>query len=178
MSGNLSKLSREELELACEVFLATDTDGDGHVTRSEVEVSMSANLHNMQELFGSHSKNHYLEFRDGLLDFYLSYLDLNDDGNIEFTEFVLMYSHLQDKDTGNKEGMTQMFKALDKNKDGTISYSEWVLFCKLFNSCDSIKGVDNALRFQRTVSTKFDLIDDNNDGRIDYNEFLENYDIF
>ena len=102
-------------------------------------------------------------------------LDLNGNGMIEFTEFVIMYSLSKRSENRNKERITQMFKGMDKNKDGTISYNEWVIFCKLF-APQSSTSVVNALRFQRTVSTQFDMIDTNSDGRIDYNEFMNNYD--
>ena len=173
MAGRLSSLTREELQYVFDTFILADIDANGQVTRPELEKCLRMKYHNMEE----GAKNHYLKYKEDFIDFYLKFLDLNENGMIEFTEFVTMYSLLKSSENQNKEKITQIFKGLDKNKDGTISYSEWVLFCKLFNpnSPDSCNSA-SALGFQRTVSKQFDMIDTNSDGRIDYNEFINNYD--
>ena len=99
------QLSGCEFEAIRDKFLAIDTDGDGQLTREE-----------LSESFGK-DKTDKVEFT-------IKLMDLDNNGVIEFHEFLEMVAFLEYKKGITVQKIKQFFQALDEDGSGTLSAEE------------------------------------------------------
>jgi len=90
--------------------------------------------------------------------------DTNQDGNIDFTEFILML-HIM-KEGSPEQNLRQIFKIFDINSDGGISMKELRKILKDFRDLMESEGEEALAR------TAFDEMDADQDGKIDEEEFV------
>lgn len=128
-----------------ETFKIIDADGDGLLTKQELEEALKNN-------------NHFLNKND--IDEIFKRLDDNDSGAIDYTEFVT--ASLNRRDILNDEKITACFNLFDRDKSGSISIHE---FQKKFQKAG---GVDNNM-WKEMINEA----DKNGDGVIDFQEFKE-----
>ena len=149
------QLTGNEFEEIQKQFQKMDTDSDGKVTKEEL-------------------KAYCLEQNDIRTDIQIEYMmrvvDLDNNGTIEFPEFLEMASFFGYNKQPYETQVKQMFKALDKNNDGYLYLEEikhlWAIFTH--------ENVD--IPSDDEIAEIVENLDINGDGKIDYNEFLSQFD--
>ena len=102
--------------------------------------------------------------------FYMHVYDLDQNGSIEFPEFLEIIAYFRYKQKPNQIQIKQMFRALDNEKQGVISVEDLKRFYKIFSSDDLPDEISLNLLIQQ--------LDINGDGKINFTEFSKNYRIF
>ena len=107
-----------------------------------------------------------------MVDFCLRALQIDDDTQVEFLDFLEMYSILIGKKGSSKSQINKMFRGLDENNDGFLSVDEVLHFCQWFFPQDT-----NGRNYANNMSVEelIKSLDTNGDGRIEYQEFVDNY---
>ena len=167
MSGYLSQLTKDDLQYISDIFTKADKDANGHVTRSELQKYLEKEVIPSIE---DSEKKHFKTHKKELIDFYLKYLDIDQNKTIEFTEFAHMYVYVEYHEKPNKTQMEQMFRGIDRNNDGKISFNELRIFCKMFPAKHS-----TDFSINKDVNVIMRKMDTNGDKRISYQEFVGNY---
>jgi len=90
--------------------------------------------------------------------------DTNQDGNIDFAEFILTL-HIM-KEGSPEENLKQIFRVFDINCDGAISLKELSKIVKDFRDVMENQGEEVLAK------TAFDEMDADHDGKIDEDEFV------
>ena len=148
----LSKMSLEitgeEFENIRNIFFDLDGNVDGYVTKKELE-----------EFFKDAPK--------GLCEFAFRVLQVTENSQIEFLDFLEMYSLLISKKGKSKPQIKRMFRGLDENNDGFLSVAEVSHFCHWFLPDGKVVKED--------IPKLVKSLDTNGDGRVEYKEFVENY---
>ena len=93
---------------------------------------------------------------------FLNSVDINNDGKLDFNEFISAASagHFDKKLTKEQIAkLEEQFSAADVNKDG-------------FLSKDELKTLLASLGNEIDVSVFLNSVDVNNDGKLDFNEFV------
>ena len=134
-------------------FRAVDTDDDGQLTRAE-----------LSELFGNNSSDK--------VEFIIKLMDLDNNGVIEFHEFLEMTAFLDYKKGISVDKIKQFFRALDEDGSGTLSSDEIRKFHKVMLNCDIL---NSSMSSDEDVEKLFSKLDINGDGKIDCEEFLLGY---
>ena len=150
-----SQLTGTEFEQVRNEFVDIDKDADGRVTREEL-------------------KAYFIEQNeirtDTQIDYMMKIMDLDNNGTIEFPEFLEMVSFFKYKKQPYEAQIKHMFKALDKNQDGFLCVDEikhlWNIFTNDNFDLPSEEEVEDIVR----------SLDVNGDGKVDYNEFLAHFD--
>ncbi|XP_077429604.1 guanylyl cyclase-activating protein 1-like isoform X2 [Vanacampus margaritifer] len=94
--------------------------------------------------------------------------DLNDDGFIDFMEYVAALSLVLKGAV--KQKLRWYFKVYDIDGSGCIDRKELHL---IFKSIDAINGIHDDIKTQEFTNMVFDKIDINGDGELSYEEFME-----
>ena len=110
------QLSGKEFEEIRDGFKGIDKDGNGTISLSEFKECL---------LDGK-------EDEDEAVNFYMHVYDLDQNGSIEFPEFLEIIAYFRYKKKPNQIQIKQMFRALDKNKQGVISSEDLKRFYKIF----------------------------------------------
>lgn len=134
-------LSTKELQKLRQTFTSLDSDGDGILTKEEL-------VQGYKQVFPSEGEDEILQLVDSLLE----QADINSEGVIKFTDFLVAASdksHLLD----NKQ-IRKVFKLFDKDNSGYIEWEE----LKEVIVCGNITDDD----FQGMV----DQFDQNGDGKV------------
>ena len=147
------QLSGCEFEAIRDKFLAIDTDGDGQLTREELSDS-----------FGK-DKTDKVEFT-------IKLMDLDNNGVIEFHEFLEMVAFLEHKKGITVQKIKQFFKALDEDGSGTLSAEEIKKFHKVLSTCSIL---NSPISSDEEVQKLITALDVNGDGNIDCDEFIKGY---
>jgi len=141
------KISEKQMAELKEAFTAFDKNGDGKITAGEIE--------DLLKTMGlAPSKE---EIKDMLNE-----LDIDQNGCIDFSEFVTMMT----KDTKTKnaeEEMLEAFKMFDKDGNGNISATE--LKQVMTNLGEKLSDSDIDLMIKQA--------DIDGDGQINYGEFVK-----
>ncbi|KAK3936687.1 hypothetical protein QBC46DRAFT_394370 [Diplogelasinospora grovesii] len=138
------QLQREQFK---EVFDIFDKDGTGDITAEE--------LGNVMKELG-------LNPSDAELQDLISEVDVNNDGVINFEEFLHLMSQ-KVKETDTEQELINAFKVFDQDGSGTISTEE-------------LRNVLRSLGENLTdaeLDEMIHLADENGDGQIDYQEFAK-----
>ena len=95
--------------------------------------------------------------------------DSNNDGYIDFTEFMLIYYVMGDGTP--QEVLTKIFRVFDCNSDGTISMAEMTKLIK--DMYGLLKTEDPSLAAKGMLAkTAFAEMDKNQDGKVTCQEFI------
>ena len=138
------KLSKEQAAKIREQFDAADVNKDGYLSKEE--------LKNLLASLGSNVDAQAI----------LDSVDINNDGKLDFNEFIKAASagHFTKKLSKEQAAKIQVqFVAADVNKDG-------------FLSKDELKTLLSSLGNEVDVSSFLNSVDVNNDGKLDFNEFM------
>ena len=149
------QLTGEEFEAIRNQFTEIDKDSDGKLTKEEFKVFCS-------------EQN---EIRtDAEIDYMMRMMDLNNNGTVEFPEFLEMVAFFEYNKDPYEVQIRQMFKALDKDNDGVLSTEEirqlWNIFTNDNYDLPSEEEIEDIVK----------ALDINGDGKIDYNEFMAQFD--
>ncbi|XP_049589582.1 guanylyl cyclase-activating protein 1-like isoform X2 [Syngnathus scovelli] len=107
------------------------------------------------------------ETSDAYVKDMFSTFDLNDDGFIDFMEYVAALS-LVLKGAVQKK-LRWYFKLYDLDGSGCIDRDELLL---IFKSIDAINGIHDDVKAEEFTNMVFDKIDVNGDGELSYEEFI------
>lgn len=145
------EINGEEFENIRDIFFDLDGNVDGFITYSELQ-------------------NFFEDAPKGMCEFAMRVLQVNEDSQIEFLEFLEMYSLLITKKGTSKAQIKKMFRGLDQNNDGFLTIAEVTHFCHWFLPGDKVVNTD--------IPDLVKSLDTNGDGKINYQEFVNNYCIF
>lgn len=142
-----SRIPEDQIENLRKAFIKIDKNGDGVLSK--------------QELSEGVSKVPGCNIKEEDWDLVLQLMDTNNNGNIDYTEFIAgcMQSYVYLKENNLKHA----FEYFDKDGNGTITLEE------LKETLSS----DDLLLDEKEIEMIISEIDKNDDGKIDYNEFLE-----
>ncbi|KAG5683701.1 hypothetical protein PVAND_012967 [Polypedilum vanderplanki] len=139
-------LTEEQVAEFKEVFMLFDKDEDGSITMAELAVVMRSMGQRPTET----------ELRNMVND-----VDQNDNGMIEFNEFLQMMSKKM-REGDSEDELKEAFKCFDKNNDGLISSSELRRVMTNLGEKLSEEEVDDMIK----------EADMDGDGQVNYNEFV------
>lgn len=132
----LGKEEKDDLE---KIFKALDKNGDGHLSKEEI-------LEGYEEHFG-------VPINEEEVDRMIKNVDIDGNGCIEYTEFVM--ATMNEKNMVTNEKLTAAFNMFDKDKSGTITADE-IKEVLGFDSSLSSKALDDIIK----------EVDENGDGVI------------
>ena len=139
------------------VFDTYDANGDGHICQGEL---------------GSFMKKLDVEVSEEELASMMKSVDVNNDGHVDFEEFLKLHTALVEKEQtepGNEHDeeaeLRDAFEVFDKNNDGFISVIE-------LQSVLRSLGINTAVKIQ-DVKKMIAVVDKNNDGQVDFTEFKQ-----
>ncbi|ODV94649.1 hypothetical protein PACTADRAFT_50513 [Pachysolen tannophilus NRRL Y-2460] len=141
------KLSEEQITEFKEAFSLFDKDNDGKITTKELGTVMRSLGQNPSES----------ELNDMINE-----VDVNNDGSIDFPEFLTMMARKM-KDSDSEAEIIEAFKVFDTNGDGKISAAELRHVLTSIGEKLSDYEVDEMIK----------EADTNNDGEIDIKEFTQ-----
>jgi len=147
------QLDGHEFEAINNKFRALDTDGDGQLTRAE-----------LSEHFGDDNSDK--------VEFTIKLMDLDNNGVIEFHEFLEMTAFLDYKKGISVDKIKQFFRALDEDGSGTLSSEEIRKFHKVMSNCTIVNSPISSDEEVEKLVSKLDI---NGDGKIDCEEFILGY---
>ena len=147
------QLDGHEFEAIRDKFRAVDTDGDGQLTRAE-----------LSEHFGNDNSDK--------VEFTIKLMDLDNNGVIEFHEFLEMTAFLDYKKGISVDKIKQFFRALDEDGSGTLSSEEIRKFHKVMSNCTIVNSPISSDEEVEKLVSKLDI---NGDGKIDCEEFILGY---
>jgi len=147
------QLNGEQFEAIRDKFLAIDTDGDGQLTRQELS-------------------DHFGTDRTDKVEFTIKLMDLDNNGVIEFHEFLEMVAFLDHKKGISVDKIKQFFRALDEDGNGTLSSDEIRKFHGVMASCTILNSPMSSNEDVEKLITSLDI---NGDGKIDCEEFIKGY---
>ena len=141
------EITGEEFENIRDIFCDLDENINGYLTCAEI-------------------KKCFIDAPQAMVDFCLRALQIDDNTQVEFLDFLEMYAMLLSKKGTSKAQIARMFRGLDENNDGFLSVDEVIHFTQWFFPEDGkITNVDDIIK----------SLDTNGDGRIEYQEFVDNY---
>ena len=143
-------LTGEEFEAIRDDFLAADTNGDGMLSRSEV-----------QEYIHSDHKDK--------TDLMIRLMDLDRNGVIEFHEFLEVVACIVHRKGISDSKLKQIFKAMDKDGNGLVDADEMILFFDMMHEHILIPHLPSHERIVELINS----LDKNSDGKVDFNKFVE-----
>ena len=146
------QLSGEEFVSIRDDFLEIDKDGDGQLTRSEMQEYLKEDKHDKA-------------------DFWMKLMDLDCNGVVEFHEFLEMAAFMEFRKGINECKLKQMFRALDKDGNGFLSTAEMMQFFEMMYA-DVL--IDNLPSLEEIVAL-IKSLDTNDDGKIIYEEFVKGF---
>jgi len=134
------------------VFQMFDKDGDGRITKKELNESL---------------KNLGIIIPENELSLMLDKIDVNGDGCVDIEEFGELYKTImvEDEDEVGEEDMKEAFNVFDRNGDGFISV-------------DELKAVLSSLGLKQGKSLEdcrkmIIQVDVDGDGRVNFKEFRQ-----
>jgi len=145
MAAEQAELDEKTIRQWQETFRLFDKDGDGRIDRTELEEVLKK--------FGAEPSPQ--EIQDMLCE-----IDQNDDGYLDFAEFISLMKKTQN--VGEPE-IKDAFQMFDENGDGKISFDELKQALKILDT-----PMSNA-----EIRGMFEQADENNDGFIDFEEFAK-----
>jgi Ca2+-binding EF-hand superfamily protein len=137
---------KEEKEELLKTFKALDLDNDGQLSHEELMVGYTKTM-------GEDDAKKEVE---RIMDT----VDVNQTGNIDFTEFLL--ATVDHKKLCDKDKLGKVFKIIDSDSSGSISRREIKEFFSMGDTKDD-----------RFAMELIEEIDKNNDGEIDEAEFYQ-----
>ena len=146
------QLNGDEFETIRDDFVATDKDGDGHITREEM----------LEVLEG---------VKDDKIDYMMKVMDLDCNGSIQFHEFLEIKAFLV-YNKGLIEATTRhMFRELDRDGNGFLSAAEIKRYYEVMRDVDLV-DLTKYMPSDKDIDELIRSLDHNGDGKIDYKEFL------
>ena len=150
------EISGEEFEDIRDVFFGLDENVNGYLTCEEI-------------------KSFFVDSPTEMTNFCIRALQIEDNTQVEFLDFLEMYSLLIGKKGGSKAQINKMFRGLDENNDGFLSVDEVIHFCQWFFPQDTHgKNYADSMSVEDLIKS----LDTNGDGRIEYQEFVDNFSSF
>ena len=138
-------MTKEEKNEMLEIFQSLDTNGDGVLSREEIYEGYRQTLGDVE------AKKE--------VDRIMSEIDIDQNGTIDYNEFVMAATNRQKM--LQKEKLEATFKIFDKDGNGSISKEE--IKSLLCTRSDDKKVIDEIIK----------EVDSNGDGEISLNEFKE-----
>ncbi|KAL1544892.1 EF-hand domain [Salvia divinorum] len=131
------------------VFQMFDTNGDGWISKSELNDS----LESMGIFIPGDELSQMIDL-----------VDVNGDGCVDIDEFATLYQTIMD-DRNEEEDMKKAFNVFDQNGDGFITIEE-------LNSVLASLGLKQG-RGAEDCKKMITKVDADGDGRVDFNEFKQ-----
>lgn len=140
---------RMDIEELRRVFQMFDKNGDGRITKAE----MNDSLEKMGIVIDS-----------GELSQMIDKVDVNGDGCVDIDEFSTLYQTIM-KERNEDEDMKEAFNVFDQNGDGFITVEE-------LNSVLASLGLKQG-RGAEDCKRMITKVDEDGDGRVDFDEFKQ-----
>jgi calcium-dependent protein kinase len=138
-------ITRDEKEALAKVFKTLDRNGDGKLSKDEVQEGYMA---------------HYGKLiSDEEVNTMFDAVDMDNSGYIEYSEFIV--ASINEKQLTSIEKLTAAFRMFDKDNSGTITPSE----------IRAVLSSDNSLPTE-VIDTIIKQVDENGDGEISLDEFI------
>ncbi|TKR73350.1 hypothetical protein L596_020667 [Steinernema carpocapsae] len=133
-------MSKEEMALMKRIFKEYDQNKDGFIQKDELKLIMADMGHTPT---------------DSELDEIFEFADKNNDGSIDFSEFLVVA-----RSNPEKQALKELFSEFDVDGDGLLSKQEM----RMAFSTSAVLSNEDA-------DIMFEIIDTNHDGKIDFPEF-------
>ena len=146
-------LTPEEFSTIRDQFLLIDEDGDCKLSREELLKIVE-------------------EGKEDALDFMMKLLDADQNGTVEFNEFLEIMAFLNFNKGLNTRTAGQFFRALDKDGDGYLTADELGEFYKMVGEAN--EGGPSKEEIEKLIQT----LDKDGDGKVDLQEFMDGIDKF
>ena len=160
-------LTSDEFSAIRDQFLLIDEDGDCKLSREEM-------------------LKHVQEGKEDALDFMMKLLDADQNGTVEFHEYLeimaflnfnkglrqIFSNHIILNRWLNTRTAGQFFRALDKDGDGYLTADELLEFYKMVGEAN--EGGPSKEEIEQLIQT----LDKDGDGKVDLQEFMDGIDKF
>ena len=150
-------LTGEEFEKIRNVFLEVDEDGDSRLTKEELRKCFRDDRGRLDEFD---------------LDYMIKMMDLDQNGTVEFHEYLEIMAFLNFNKGLNTRTAGQFFRALDKDGDGYLTADELLEFYKMVGEAN--EGGPSKEEIEQLIQT----LDKDGDGKVDLQEFMDGIDKF
>ena len=143
-------LTGKEFEAIRDDFVAADKDGDGILEKSEVQEYIHADNQDKTDIL-------------------IRLMDLDQDGVIEFHEFLEVVACIVHRKGISDAKLKQIFKSMDKDGNGLLDADEMIQFFDMMHEHILIPHLPSHERLVELINS----LDKNSDGKVDLNKFVE-----
>ena len=143
-------LTGKEFEAIRDDFVAADKDGDGILEKSEVQEYIHADNQDKTDIL-------------------IRLMDLDQDGVIEFHEFLEVVACIVHRKGISNSKLKQIFKSMDKDGNGLLDADEMIQFFDMMHEHILIPHLPSHERLVELINS----LDKNSDGKVDLNKFVE-----
>ena len=151
-------LTGEEFEKIRNVFIEVDEDGDSRLTKEELKKCFRDDRGRLDEFD---------------LDYMIKMMDLDQNGTVEFPEFLEMMAFFDYNKEPLDVQITTMFEALDKDQNGLVSTRDILILWNIFIYSNEQAPFVPSLNEVKDLLLTFEL---DQDGKIEYTKFVAQFD--
>merc|ERR1712018_174216 len=144
-------LTSDEFASIRDQFCLIDEDGDGRLTKEEMVKLVK-------------------DGKGEQLDFMMKLLDADQNGTVEFHEYLEIMAFLNFNKGLNTRTAGQFLRALDKDGDGYLTADELLEFYKMVGEAN--EGGPSKEEIEQLIQ----ILDKDGDGKVDLQEFMDGID--